>query len=404
MTLISISLALLGACVGGNGAPPAGGAVAPPTLNVLAVTVDAGPAAATGQINHPYVTVHLCAAGSKTACADIDHVLLDTGSTGLRLVGSVLAAKALSLSFVTDAQGQTMAECAGFGGGQVWGPVALADVTLAGEVATKLPIQVMDDTGSGPALPASCGATRPLLSGVAAFGSNGVLGVGVLATDCGPACAGSAPPAVYYGCPSGGACSVASVALAAQVQNPVTLFPADNNGVIVNLPNLQNANGDPTVSGELVFGLATQADNALPLTGLTVLGTDTDGKFTASFNGDPTVYKALIDSGAAWISLYDPSIAACQSGRFSGFYCPAVAPQPVYAINTGVGANGGSNTVNFAIADPNSFAAGAYAFSGLAGGGVTDFVWGMPFFYGRKIYVGIDQRSAGSYTGPYFAY
>jgi hypothetical protein len=38
------------------------------------------------------------------------------------------------------------------------------------------------------------------------------------------------------------------------------------------------------------------------------------------------------------------------------------------------------------------------------GGGSTRFTWGMPFFYGHKIYIGIEQRSAGTFTGPYYAY
>ena len=64
-----------------------------------------------------------------------------------------------------------------------------------------------------------------------------------------------------------------------------------------------------------------------------------------------------------------------------------------------------ASTVNFAIADPNTFVAGAAAFIDLAGGGgSTNFTWGMPFFYGRKIYIGIEQRVAGIYTGPYYAY
>jgi hypothetical protein len=47
----------------------------------------------------------------------------------------------------------------------------------------------------------------------------------------------------------------------------------------------------------------------------------------------------------------------------------------------------------------------AAAFAGLAGGGgATNFVWGMPFFYGRQVFVGIEQRTTGAYTGPYFAY
>ena len=81
-----------------------------------------------GAINHAYVTVKVCAPGSQTECASIDHVLLDTGSVGLRLVRSVLAAHAVTLAAETDAQGRAVEECVSFAGGQTWGPVALADV------------------------------------------------------------------------------------------------------------------------------------------------------------------------------------------------------------------------------------------------------------------------------------
>jgi hypothetical protein len=48
---------------------------------------------------------------------------------------------------------------------------------------------------------------------------------------------------------------------------------------------------------------------------------------------------------------------------------------------------------------------GAAAFSSLAAGaGSTRFIWGMPFFYGRAVYVGFDAKSSGSFTGPYYAY
>ena len=52
------------------------------------------------------------------------------------------------------------------------------------------------------------------------------------------------PLPLYYGCTAAGACTAENVALAAQVTNPVAMFAADNNGIIVRLPNLQNANGD----------------------------------------------------------------------------------------------------------------------------------------------------------------
>jgi hypothetical protein len=232
-----------------------------------------------------------------------------------------------------------------------------------------------------------------------------VLGAGVFVQDCGAACVNA--PAVlplYFGCTAAGACTAENAALSAQVANPVAMFAADNNGIIINMPNLQNANGDASVQGELIFGIATQTDNALPATGLTVLGADGNGNFTATFNGGAAVLSALIDSATDSYSFDDPAIAACTSGAYNGYYCPAVAPMSVFAVNTGVGPYAVTSTVNFAIADPNSFAANGAAFAGLASGGTANFIWGMPFFYGRKIYFGIDRRTAGAYTGPYYAY
>jgi hypothetical protein len=409
--VILVASGVLTACIGGSGSatnstPP------PPTVNTMTLTVDSGPAADPGQINHAYVTVKVCAPGSTTQCANIDHILLDTGSWGLRLVRSVLAAGMVTLNGETDSQGQTIEECVSFGGGQTWGPVALADVTLAGEVAAKLPVQVMDDTNTGAPPPATCGANGTLLNAVDGFHANGLLGVGVFAQDCGPMCVNASTPLPwYYGCTAAGACTAENVALAAQVTNPVAMFGADNNGIIVTLPNLQNANGDATVQGQLTFGLGTQTDNTLPPTGLTVLGADANGDFTTTYNGGTTVLPALIDSGTDAYAFDDQTITVCTEIppfvgiSFVGYYCPAVAPQTAFAVNTGVGVNNGSNTVNFAIADPHTFVPNASALIDLAdGGGSTNFTWGMPFFYGRTIYLGIDQRAAGAYTGPFYAY
>jgi len=407
ISLVSLlGASLVSGCIRSTPVTASGANAAPPTPNTVALTVDTGPAAATGQINHAYVTVKVCAPGSQTQCASIDHVLLDTGSWGLRLVRSVLAAGAVNLTAQTDTQGQSIEECMSFSGGQTWGPVARADVTLAGEVASNLPVQVMDDTNAGAPPPATCGANGTLINGISGFGANGVLGIGVFAQDCGAACVSPATPlAIYYGCTTAGACTAENIALTQQVTNPVAMFTTDNNGVIVSLPNLQNSNGDASAQGELIFGVATQSDNALPATGLTVLGADANGDFTATYNGSTTVLPSLIDSGTDAYSFSDPTIVVCSSGAFIGYYCPAVAPQSLYAINSGVGANNGTNTVNFAIADPNSFVANATALIDLGGGGgSTRFTWGMPFFYGRKVYIGIDQRVAGSYTGPFYAY
>jgi hypothetical protein len=396
-------LLLMSGCFGGNGTTTAA-SPPPATANVATVTVDSGPSAANGQINHAYVTVKVCAPGTQT-CASIDHVLLDSGSSGLRLVGSVLAAKSVTLPKENDSQGQVIQECMTFTGGQTWGPVVTADVTLAGEQASKVPLQLMDDANSGAPAPANCGANGTLMNSVAGFGANGILGVGVFAQDCGQACVAPASPLpLYYGCTSAGACSAENAALAVQVTNVVAQFPADNNGVIINLPNLANANGDATVQGELIFGLGTQSDNALPTT-LTVLGVDGSGNFHANYNGSATALPALIDSGTDAFAFNDSSIAVCSTGSFIGYYCPTVAPLAVSTVNTGLGQYTASSTVNFAIADPNTFVVGATALTDLGGGaGATYFIWGMPFFYGREIYIGIEQRASGTYTGPFYAY
>lgn len=403
-----IAASLLSACVGGSknpAAPATSGNTGSTTLNTVALTVDGGPQAATGQLNHAYVTIKVCASGT-TQCANIDHVLVDTGSSGLRLVRSVLTTAGVTLSAATDAQGQTVEECMTFGGGQTWGPVALADVTVAGEVAAKLPVQIMDDTNTSASPPATCGANGTLINDVILIGANGLFGVGVFAQDCGSACVSPTTPlAMYYGCTTAGVCTAENIALGNQVTNPVAMFSTDNNGIIVSLPNLQNANGDTTVTGELTFGIATQADNALPTTALTVLGADANGDFTATYNGGTTALPALIDSGTSTYQFDDPAIPVCATPAWVGYYCPAVAPQSLFAVNTGVGTYNATNTVNFALADPNSFVAGAAAFIDLGGGpGSTNFTWGMPFFYGRKVYFGIEQRVSGTYTGPFYAY
>jgi hypothetical protein len=193
--------------------------------------------------------------------------------------------------------------------------------------------------------------------------------------------------------------------LAQQVTNPVALFAQDNNGVIVSLPGLQNANGETTLQGTLTFGIGTQSDNALPVIPLTVLGANAQGDFTATYNGGTTVLPSLLDTGADSIDFDDPTIPVCATGNFLGYYCPTVAPQPAFAVNTGAGNNPGISTVNFAIADPSTFLSTGTAFGGLAGGaGSTRLVWGLPFFYGRNVYIGIDQRTVGSYLGPFYAY
>jgi uncharacterized protein DUF3443 len=73
---------------GGDGGPTYDGAV-PTGNNVAPLVVDNGPPAAGGSIDVPFVSVTVCIPGTST-CQTIDHVSVDTGSSGLRIIASVL--------------------------------------------------------------------------------------------------------------------------------------------------------------------------------------------------------------------------------------------------------------------------------------------------------------------------
>ena len=94
--------------------------------NVLALTVDRGPDG--NGVNRLYTTVTICKPGSQTQCQTIDHVLVDTGSVGLRLLASAVPAS-LQLSPLKNTSGNNLLACANFlDGSFAWGPMAVADV------------------------------------------------------------------------------------------------------------------------------------------------------------------------------------------------------------------------------------------------------------------------------------
>ena len=403
------ALGLLASCGGDLGG---GGAVVPGS-NVASIFVDGGPAGAVNGVNAAYVSVSVCAPGSTTNCQIIDHVLLDTGSTGLRLLASV-AGNALTFPQEVTAASNPLWECLGFANSYAWGSVRLADVQIADGKAMSLPIQLIADP-TAPAAPTDC--TSPLLqppplpvATVAALNANGVLGVGVFREDCGTACNSPPPPNVgyqYYVCTP--ACAGALVDTALQLQNPVLRFATNNNGVVIDLPAV-GAAGSFGARGSLILGIGTQSNNALG--NATVLATDAaTGYVITDYNGLPHA-NSFIDSGSRGIYFDDAAITACPVGTVAeGLYCPG-APLPVAA--TVRGNNGASVTVNFSVGDalslldpgpPPSPSANYNAFSNFAGPfpkpDATAFDWGLPFFYGRKVFVGIEGQSA---TAPYFAF
>src|SRR5216684_9220226 len=108
--------------------------------NIQPITVNSGPTA--NYANGAFTSLTVCVPGTST-CQTIDGVLVDTGSSGLRLLSSALT---LALPQQNTAGGNPVVECLPFLGSYTWGPVRTADVQMAGEKASAVPIQVLSDT------------------------------------------------------------------------------------------------------------------------------------------------------------------------------------------------------------------------------------------------------------------
>jgi Protein of unknown function (DUF3443) len=398
--LWSLSFVSCGGGGGGLSSAPGGTTAA---TNEVAVIVDSGPDPAQNPTeNTLYTTVTMCVPGSTTECQTIDHIQVDTGSEGLRILGPVLT---LSLPAVQATDGNSLVECTQFVGAYSWGSIASADVQVAGEKASSVPVQVIGTSAF--TVPTACANIGTPEDTVATFGANGILGIGVFAQDCGANCA---PPndgnTVYYSCTTAAAaCTGIAAPLTAQVLNPVPLFPADNNGSIIVLPAVAAA-GAATVSGSLIFGIDTESNNASG--SVTVLALDGIGDFVTTL-GTQSLSESFLDSGSNGFFFYDPDYqnVLCGTG-FANFYCPG-SPQTLTATLTGAGAAPATTSVTFTFdnaqtvfTDNPTFA----AFPTVAGtyGSNLSFDWGLPFFFNRRVATAIEGKTTAVATGPYVAF
>ena len=106
----------------------------------------------------------------------------------------------------------------------------------------------------------------------------------------------------------------------------------------------------------------------------------------------------------------NPNTPVCSAtSAAGGFYCP-VASLDLTAVVQGAG-NGINASLNFSVANADALISSNptfAAFSNLAGpffGGVGGtFDWGLPFFYGRRVFTAFDQQSTPAGVGPYVAF
>jgi hypothetical protein len=320
------------------------------------------------------------------------------------------------------ANGSVIAQCNQFVDGFTWGSVSLAIVVMAGEMASSppnsnastpgLPVQLIGDP-TIPTVPASCSSTGTDEGNLQTLGANGVLGIGNFEQDCGAGCTSGTPPNVYYAC-AGGSCSTTLVGLPQQVTNPVWVLPADNNGVLIQLPSVPSG-GTTTISGSLIFGIGTQSNNSLGAA--TVFDSDASAYFVTTFNGQ-TNSCSYIDSGSNayfFPAAGYPGLITCGSPN-SSFYCPANLLTLSATNQSAANTNGATGTVNFNVGNANTLfnnnGGQNFVFSELAGPNASvpncgsSFDWGLPFFFGKNVFTAIEQQpvTGTTFVGPFWAY
>src|SRR5208283_3651790 len=134
------------------------------------------------------------------------------------------------------------------------------------------------------------------------------------------------------------------------VLNPVSLFPVDNNGVVVNLPAI-SADGELTVAGTLYFGIGTESNNHPGA--VKVLRQETNIK-SLNYLGIDTTFEGVtagsfFDTGSNGF-YFNSNITQCSDAI--GFYCPA-SDVAESATNRSVGTSA-STPVAFTVSNADS--------------------------------------------------
>jgi hypothetical protein len=412
------------------------------TDNNLLVSVQDGPRGfkLAPNANILYATVKVCHPVTG-ACVDIDHVQVDTGSVGLRVLASKVKSLNLPPNEISASPVVNTYECYPFVIGGLWGANAQAVVGLGLQKTGQVAIQLIEDDTAAPLqATADCvkAADNNVLSSADALGSNGILGVGSTNLDCGGGCLGGSNGSFvqYYGCPpsaiNSSACSVnAPVDYPFQVSNPISALSNANynNGVVLAMPAVTDP-GAAAASGELIFGVDSIAGSSV-LSNNTVpsgpsgarkvfLGVNT-GNMAAYLNittqltlggSVQTFASSYLDTGTNGLFFNDSSATPIARCAGSTWYCPKSAMTLSAALSDGGStllppASVVSVGVVFQVGNAEAlFSTSNTAFSDAAGAaptGSTAFAWGMPFFYGKRVYMSIWDLKVGS-AGPWYAW
>ena len=407
--------------------------------NTVPVTVSFGPngfsTTSNSYYNGIFATVTVCQPGTST-CTAVPNVLVDTGSTGLRILSSAIST--LTLPQVSDGTGNNLYECFEFGSlAYTWGPVSMATVQIGGEVAsqvptaaggtanTGIPIQIITANGTAPAGAPCLTNSTGSLNSLAVLGANGLLGIGNFPQDCGSACTSSSTavnvnPYPYILCSGSGttSCNLSVVPLQGQAWNPISAFSsADTNGAVLQLPSVP-AGGSPSVDGTLIFGIGTDNNNAIP-GNANVYELDSSGNFQSLvYNGvtytTANSFGSFLDSGSNSLFVLDPTTLTTATGvtttncADNGYYCVTSPLSLNITVSGSNNVTSPTETLSIANADTllgptNAALNNLGATSGGTGTATDSFDLGLPFFLGRTIFVGIAGTNT-TYPNGYWAF
>jgi hypothetical protein len=129
----------------------------------------------------------------------------------------------------------------------------------------------------------------------------------------------------------------------------------------------------------------------------------------ASYSASSSDWLAgFIDSGSNFYFFHTAALTGC-SGALEGYYCPASETTLTYT-NTSYPDLLTHSTASLNVISPEdaTLDPAAAVFSNIAVDTFElidgSFDWGLPFFFGKTVYVGILGKSSTLGTGPYFAY
>ena len=341
--------------------------------------------------NHLFVDVTVC--NAEKQCQTVPDVLVDTGSSGLRLFRPAL--QGLDLRAVTVRDDRPVGVGEHFGAGDLWGKLHWARVRIGGlETSQEITIEVHDAPSPGESVPAGYG-DRDMR--VCPAMGNGILGIAAERYSPGryfAAAGGTGPLAQSDWNP-------VKLDKSRRLSNPIIHFPDPyNNGSVISLPEVDASNGQKTVQGWLGFGIGEPTAMLYPQ-GSRVITHELDQASRFPVKLGERSFDVLLDSGGSGVILDLDHLGIAHDKCFPGLYSPA-ALMPLHFTVTSAG-----HEIKLARALPigpgakmlKAIEMGYAVLPTLAPrpdevrakeGELGPGTLGLPFFYGRTVATGLQ--------------